>query len=170
MVQKLDARIDQLRQIKAKRKALKVAFIKSDEPFAEMETLLSGIVFKHLEALGVDSVKTSAGTAYRTEKSSVSLEDPDAFMRHVIGTQQFDLLDRKANVTAVKDFVKDHGHLPPGANLSTIFTLGVRAPTKKRTPNVNPTGNPVEPMLGSGAAPAGDNAGGPDGPDQPDAG
>jgi hypothetical protein len=52
-------------------------------------------------------------------------------MKYVIDNNLFDLLDRKANVTAVKDHVKEKGALPPGVNLSAIETVGVRRPSAK---------------------------------------
>jgi hypothetical protein len=48
----------------------------------------------------------------------------------VIGTEQWDLLDKKANVTAVTDYLNENGVLPPGVKYSTRFDVGVRAPTK----------------------------------------
>lgn len=96
------------------------------KPYRELLDKFNGELLKALEAVNGKSVSTSAGTVYRTEKKSASLADPDAFMRFVIDTQQFDLLDRKANVTAVTDFLSDHGQLPPGVNYSTTFVAGVR--------------------------------------------
>jgi hypothetical protein len=72
-------------------------------------------------------VTTKAGTAYVSVKTSASLEDPDIFMRHVIGTESWELLDRRANATAVKAFAEEnHGALPPGVKMASIVTVGVR--------------------------------------------
>jgi hypothetical protein len=51
-------------------------------------------------------------------------------MRYVIANQKFELLDRRANVTAVKEFVKENKEQPPGCNLSAVETVGVRRPSK----------------------------------------
>jgi hypothetical protein len=59
------------------------------------------------------------------------LADPEAFMKYVIDNQAFDMLDRKANVTAVKEYVQETGALPPGVNLSSIKTIGVRRASGK---------------------------------------
>ncbi len=125
-------RVAQYLQLRAKRKAMAEAYDQQDKPYAEMENLLSGLILQHLEAVGADNIKTPAGTCYRSEKSTASLEDPDLFMKHVKETEQFDLLDRKANVTAVKAYIAEHGGaLPPGVKISTRLTLGVRSPVKK---------------------------------------
>lgn len=99
----------------------------------ELQEMLTGWMQKFLETAGADSVKTKLGTVYNTTRYSASLADPEAFMKFVRDTGNFDLLDRKANVTACKEYVAEHNTLPPGVNMSAIKTVGVRAPTKKTT-------------------------------------
>jgi hypothetical protein len=53
-------------------------------------------------------------------------------MQHVIQNNSFELLDKRANVTAVKDYVKEHNTTPPGVNLSSITSIGVRRPAKAK--------------------------------------
>jgi hypothetical protein len=52
------------------------------------------------------------------------------FMDFVVENKFFHLLDRRANTPAVKTWVEEHKELPPGCNLTSVQTLGVRAPTK----------------------------------------
>ncbi|KRQ07508.1 hypothetical protein [Bradyrhizobium manausense] len=73
-----------------------------------------------------NSVATDAGTVYRSEKKSASLADAQAFMDYVIQNNAWDLIDRKANVTAVEDFINQHNAPPPGVNWSSTFVAGVR--------------------------------------------
>jgi len=49
-------------------------------------------------------------------------------MKFVVDNNKFELLDRRANATAVKDYVAANNVLPPGCNLSAICTVGVRRP------------------------------------------
>lgn len=92
------------------------------------ETLeqLNSLLLNHINSIGGDSVRTPAGTVYRTEKRSASLADPDAFMKFVIANEAFELLDRKANTTAVSAFIAEHHSPPPGVNFSTVYVVGVR--------------------------------------------
>jgi hypothetical protein len=122
---KLAERVEQFIKCREKRRALKKAFTDEDKPLAEMESLLSASIQKRLTELGAENVRTSHGTCFLTHRTTASLADPDAFMQYVIQNGMFELLDRKANATAVKDYVKKNGQLPPGANLSTIQTIGV---------------------------------------------
>lgn len=96
------------------------------KPFRETLEKLNNVLLSHLITINGDSVRTDAGTVYRTEKKSASLADPDAFMRFVVSNEAWDLLDRKANVTAVADFIAENDATPPGVNFSSTFVVGVR--------------------------------------------
>lgn len=96
----------------------------------ETQNLLSGLMLTYLERAGATSIKTPEGTCIASSKTTASLADPKAFMDFVIANSAWDLLDRKANATAVRDYVAEKGTLPPGANLSTIRTLSVRRAPK----------------------------------------
>lgn len=87
---------------------------------------LSGALREFMEKSGSDGIKTEAGTCYLTTRYSASLADPSMFMRFVVDNDRFDLLDKKANATAVKDYVAETGHLPPGCNLNAMMTVGVK--------------------------------------------
>ncbi len=125
-------RISQYLLLRKKRKAMSDAAEEADKPFAEMESLLSGLILRHLESIGADNIKTKEGTCYRSERSTASVSDKQAFMQHVRDTGDFSLLDCKANAPAVKAYIVEHqGHQPPGVTLNTAVTLGVRSPPKK---------------------------------------
>jgi len=99
---------------------------KSMAPFNETLEQLNSILLAHLNSLNGTSVATQSGTVYRTEKKSASLADAQAFMDFVIANQAFDLIDRKANVTAVEEYIKGNNAPPPGVNFSSTFVVGVR--------------------------------------------
>jgi hypothetical protein len=121
-----EKRIAQFVELRDTIKAKNDEFAKSMEPLIETQTLLTAWLTQKLEQVGAESVKTKAGTAYTTTRYSAALEDPAVFMEYVKTTDQFDLMDRKANATAVRDHVKEKGSLPPGVKLSAIRTVGVR--------------------------------------------
>src|SRR6478735_4322702 len=99
---------------------------KAMKPLRETLESLNSVLLAHLNDMGGNSIATDAGTAYRTEKKSASLADSEAFMNYVIANQAFDLLDRKANVTAVEEHIKENDAPPPGVNFSSTFVVGVR--------------------------------------------
>lgn len=88
----------------------------------ELETIL----LDQLNTLGVDSIAGKTGTVYKKLTTSVTVADAREFRRHVIGGEDWDLLDWRANKTAVNDRIDQGQELPPGINRSTFFTVGIR--------------------------------------------
>lgn len=128
-VNNIAKRVEQFVAVRSRRRELKQRFVEQDAPLAEAQNLLSAEILRYLHDSGQQNTKI-AGTghlAFITEKASAALADPHAFMEYVKQHQAFDLLDRKANVTAVKDFIKAHeGNPPPGVNYSVFQTVNVR--------------------------------------------
>lgn len=132
-ISKRVAQYVQLRDlIKVKETELK----KTLAPYKKALEDLNAVLLNHLNGIGGNSLNTDAGTVYKTEKKSASLADPAAFMSYVIDNAAFDLLDRKANVTAVTEFMKQNkGAPPPGVNFSSAFVVGVRRPGQDKQEN-----------------------------------
>jgi hypothetical protein len=119
-------RVTQYIAIRDKIKALEAAHKEQLKPMKEALEQLGGVLMQFMTETGSDGIKTEAGTCYVTTRWSAALADADAFMRFVRETGNFDLLDRKANATAVRDYVEANTTLPPGVNLSSIQQVGVR--------------------------------------------
>lgn len=92
------------------------------EPMQKLEVELLNI----LNQLGSDSISSPAGTVYKKESVSVTIADQREFKRHVIGDQAWDLIDWRANRTAVNTLVENEEPLPPGINRTTFWTVGIR--------------------------------------------
>jgi len=119
-------RVEQYVKLRDKIKQIKDEQKKILKPYNETLEQLNALLLAHLNGLNGNSVSTDAGTVYRTEKKSASLADAEAFMEYVIANNAFDLLDRKANVTAVEDHINEHNAPPPGVNFQSTFEVGVR--------------------------------------------
>lgn len=119
-------RVQQYVQIRDRLKAMDEAHDKARAPLVEIQNLITGWMQTFLETTGSDSVKTPFGTCYSSTRYSTSLADAEAFMKFVIDNEQYDMLDRRANATAVRAYVEENGALPPGVNLSALRTIGVR--------------------------------------------
>lgn len=122
----IDVRIEQYIKLRDMIKERDDAHKEAMKPYRETLEALNAVMLAHLNAIGGDSVKTAHGTVYKTVKRSASLEDADQFMRHVIGGEHWELLDRKANVSAVEAYVDENGVLPPGVKWTSTAVVGVR--------------------------------------------
>src|SRR5271165_6459045 len=84
---------------------------------------LEGELMKFLETTHQKNASTRFGTIHTVTRYSAPISDPDEFMGFVIENRRWDMLDKKANVTAVKDWNEEHKELPPGVQLSANTRL-----------------------------------------------
>ena len=122
----INTRVEQYVALRDKIKSLETAQKETLKPYKETLEKLGAVILSHLNEVGAESVRTNAGTAYVTPKKSATLGDPKAFFEYCRGNDAWDLMDRKANVTAVADYVEQHGAPPPGVNYSTRLDIGIR--------------------------------------------
>jgi hypothetical protein len=122
----INVRINQYVGLRDKIQAMDKAHKEKIAPYKEMLDTLGGVLLTHLSNIAADSVATPSGTVYKTVKNSASIADGAAFWQYVESSGEWDLVDKKANVTAVMEFIEQHKTPPPGVNLNSIMTVGVR--------------------------------------------
>jgi hypothetical protein len=122
----INVRINQYVGLRDKIQAMDKAHKEKMAPYKEMLDTLGGVLLTHLSNIAADSVATPSGTVYKTVKNSASIADGAAFWQYVESSGEWDLVDKKANVTAVMEFIEQHKTPPPGVNLTSIMTVGVR--------------------------------------------
>lgn len=130
-VANVEKRVKQYVFVRDQIKAMQERHVKELEDLKDIQEKLTGILQEALTNVGAESIKTSQGTVYSTTRYTASLQDPKAFMDFVLEKGLTDLLDRKANAPACRDYCAEHGVLPPGVNMSSIQTVGVRRASGK---------------------------------------
>lgn len=112
-----------LRDLKARAEAEHKEKLK---PLNEAMDKLEAFMLKELNGMGGDSVKTAAGTAYKSKRVSVSVADWLAF-KAFTDEHGFDhMINHSANKTAVEEYLEETGQLPPGLNRSVEIVVNVR--------------------------------------------
>jgi len=114
----------QLRDAKVKAEDLSKEFMRTN--FTDRMEQLEQDLLDILNTNGLDSIAGPSGTAYKKVSTSVTVADAREFRRHIIGAEQWDLLDWRANKTAVNELVERGEALPPGVNRSAFLTVGIR--------------------------------------------
>lgn len=113
-----------LRDRRAKRKA---DFEAADAGDKEKQEKIEAYLLKEFNESGVESIKTPAGTAYKTAKLSVTTADKEAFFHNwVVPNEAWDFLDVKPNKTAIQQYKAAHDDIPPGLNWAETITVQVR--------------------------------------------
>ncbi len=78
-----------------------------------------------LNSTGGDSIKTKAGTAYRSSHTAAKMEDWPSFINFVLQVGDTELLVRSANKTRVLEHMEG-GAVVPGVSMSTVNRINVR--------------------------------------------
>lgn len=114
-----------------------------------MDAIEAHFLAKFLE-MGVDSVKTEAGTPYTSDKTSVTVADNEAWLKWVLdkaleplqqlqpqarealreamlNSGAFAFLEARAAKTAVESYLTETQQLPPGLNRRVETVVNVRA-------------------------------------------
>ena len=121
-------RITQFMKLRDEIKEVEARFKAELAPLKAAEEYLKGVLLTMLDTTGQSSARTVAGTAYKKRKNSATIADGAAFRRAVIGSEDWDLVDWRANVTAVGRYIEDNSQPPPGVNWSTHIEVGVIRP------------------------------------------
>jgi len=88
----------------------------------EIENILKQLML----SMGVDSLASDAGTAYRRSVVSLTVADGREFRRHIIGLEAWDQVDWRPNKTAVNALVEAGERVPPGLNYKVDLAIGFR--------------------------------------------
>lgn len=122
----LEKRTAQYVQLRDKIKKLEEEHKQSIKPYKEALEKLEGIMMQALDDTKSTSIKTNAGTFFKSIVGAASVADKTEFQRFVIGGSHWELLDWKANKTAVQGLVDETGSPPPGVNYTTRVNINVR--------------------------------------------
>lgn len=95
-------------------------------PINEKMGKLEAWLQKHLQAEGVDSMKTKAGTAFLQSSSSATVRDWPATLDWIKEQDEWSFLEARVNKTAVKDYMESTGDIPPGVDFKTTIVTRVR--------------------------------------------
>lgn len=96
---------------------------------AEIDALLDKVearILEHLSAMGVESIRTKAGTAFKATRNSATVADWDSLLSFVLQTENFQFLEHRVSKKAVEEFKAANEDLPPGVNWREEVTVQIR--------------------------------------------
>jgi hypothetical protein len=125
-------RIKQVREMEAKIKAEEVALEEKLKPLKDWAEKARTQILQYLNDTGQKSAATVNGTAYWKPKVTYRVQDKDEFRRHVIGTEQWELLTWAAAGVACEQFTQTNEGPPPGLFRNAVNILYINPPPKPR--------------------------------------
>lgn len=114
-------------KVRDRRAQRKAAFDNEDTDDKSRQEKIEAILLVRFEESGLESVRTAAGTAYKSSKTSVAIADKEAFFFDwIIPNKAWEFLDLKANKSSIVEYKKINNDLPPGINWREEVTINVR--------------------------------------------
>jgi hypothetical protein len=126
----VEKRVGQFVMLRDMKAALKEKHDAEMKPINDTMEMIKDELKVALHSVNADNMKTSSGTVSLTTKYSASAADIGMFWTWVVTQAEFDMLDKKPNVTAIREYVEQHGVAPPGVNFNSFQDVGVRRSTK----------------------------------------
>lgn len=122
---RIDKRVAQFILVRDEIDALKEKHKLELAPFEDLKQKLIGDMLSFLDKTGQKSAKTAEGIASVVVRHTAVCTDPDEFMEFVFENDLRELLDRRANAVACREYAEEKGSLPPGVKINSMRTVGV---------------------------------------------
>ena len=115
-------------KIRDKRSALKAAFDAEDKALVAQQDKVKQALLDFCKKNEVDSVKTGAGTFFRTIKTRYWANDWDAVNAFIKDHDVPEFYEKRLNQTAVKEFIAEelNGEVPDFINMNSEYQVSVR--------------------------------------------
>lgn len=81
---------------------------------------------KYLLEANLQSVNSDAGTAFLQHVASTTVRDWPAALDFIKANDEWSMLEARVSKTAVKDYLDEHGALPPGVEYTEAIVTRVR--------------------------------------------
>jgi hypothetical protein len=124
--------IDEYIRLRDKKSEIEAEAKRIKEKLDQKMDALENDILKKFKEVGVESARTNAGTAFIKTTRSTSVAEWDSFLPWVQATDNWHMLTRAANKTAVLEFLDESEELPPGINLYSKIELGINRPKPTR--------------------------------------
>ncbi len=93
---------------------------------SDMKTVKTAIL-EHMKSIGAESLRTDAGTVYRTVRTTYSTTDWESMGKFILEHGVPELLEKRLHQTNMKAFLEEHPDvLPPGLNANMEYSVTVK--------------------------------------------
>ncbi len=114
-------------KIKAERDKLSAEYKEADGELVSQQDKIKSALLGYLKENELKSVKTDAGTFYRTVKQKYWTSDWENMHKFILEHEVPEFLDKRLNQKNVKEFLEENPDLlPKGLNVDAEFALTIR--------------------------------------------
>jgi hypothetical protein len=122
----MDELVEKYIKLRDKKAQIKARY---DEEKAGIEgamTKLENVLLLNFHKLGVESVKTPAGTAYMSTRTSCTIADWEEFAAFMDEHDRYDMQEKRVSKKVVEEYRQVNNALPPGLNWREEQTINIR--------------------------------------------
>lgn len=113
-------------ELRDKKSELSAAYKAKTAKLDTVLTKIEGILLQQFDELKMESVRTKAGTAYKSTRVSATVADWDHTLDFIKQHELWNMLEHRVSKQAVEQFKEEHGDLPPGVNWREEIVVNVR--------------------------------------------
>lgn len=113
-------------EVKRARLALQAEHKAEEQEYTDAEGALELWLLDFLNSNGLDNLKTSYGTAYKTSHVNTKLLDRQALIEYVKASDNFDIFTNALTKETVKAYLEANKCAPPGVEITTTAVVNVR--------------------------------------------
>lgn len=126
-----DAKADRLTlayiKMRDKRSELLKAYEAEDAKIQEQMTMVEDELRKLFDEVGLESIRTSHGTVYRSVKTTYQVNDWDSMYKFIKEHDIPQVLQQRVSTVNMRQFLNDNPNLMPiGMNIDNRYTVTVR--------------------------------------------
>lgn len=118
--------IDAYVKIRDKKQLLVEEHRKQLAPYNDKLMMLENTLLQILNREGAESLKTKAGTCYKSKRNTVKVQDWDTALEFIMDHDLTHMLERRLSKSAVTEYLEANGLTPPGVSVSTELTVNIR--------------------------------------------
>ena len=101
-----------------------------EEKISKVETDMKAVktaILDHMKEIGAESLRTDAGTVYRTVRTTYSTTDWESMGKFILEHGVPELLEKRIQQTNMKAFLEDNPDvLPPGLNANMEYSVTIK--------------------------------------------
>jgi arsenate reductase-like glutaredoxin family protein len=114
-------------KMRDKRKELSAAFEEQDSRIEAQMDMVAEELLKLCKSIGADSIKTQAGTVFRSVRTRYETTDWESMYNFILEHDIPQVLERRISTTNMKQFLDENPALMPvGMNINNKYTVTVR--------------------------------------------
>ena len=92
----------------------------------DMRTVKTAIL-SHMKEIGAESLRTEAGTVYRTVRTTYATSDWESMHKFILEHGVPELLEKRIQQTNMRAFLEEHPEmLPPGLNANAEYSVTIK--------------------------------------------